>query len=84
MEAHKEASNPPDGWETHRIAQFRRFQALSLREKMHAVEAMAEVVQRFQSMRQEGAFRPGSHASELSNEMLKKRKDTPTDPVVVS
>jgi hypothetical protein len=57
MKISKEAVERPDGWETHRIAQLRRFRALSLREKLEAVEGMAAVVQRFAELRRKGAFR---------------------------
>jgi hypothetical protein len=39
------------------MAQLRRFRALSLREKLQAVEGMADVARRFEEMRREGAFR---------------------------
>lgn len=44
-------------WEAHRMAQLRRFRALSLRQKLQAVEGMADVARRFERMRREGAFR---------------------------
>lgn len=43
-------------WEAHRMAQLRRFRALSLRQKLQAVEGMADVARRFEQMRREGAF----------------------------
>lgn len=55
-------NKPPDGlsgsngWREHEISQLRQFRALSLREKMEAVQGMADVVRRFQQMRREGAF----------------------------
>jgi len=45
-----------NGWREHEVSQLRRFRALSLREKMAAVQGMADVVRRFQQMRREGAF----------------------------
>jgi len=48
-----------DGWVEHELSQLRRFRALSLREKLHAVEGMADVVRRFEQMRREGAFHSG-------------------------
>ena len=57
MKIPREAEEQQDGWEAHRIAQLRRFRALSLREKVQAIEGMAGVVWRFEQMRREGAFR---------------------------
>lgn len=57
MEIPREKADQQDGWEAHRIAQLRRFRALSLREKVEAIEGMAGVVRRFEQMRREGAFR---------------------------
>jgi len=51
------------GWREHEVSQLRRFRALSLREKMEAVQGMADVVRRFQQMRREGAF----HAAPLTD-----------------
>ncbi|MBS0183471.1 MAG: hypothetical protein JSS39_13805 [Nitrospira sp.] len=55
METDRNTSN--QAWEAHRIAQLRRFRALSLRQKLQAVEGMADVARRFEQMRREGAFR---------------------------
>jgi hypothetical protein len=57
MKISREAVEQPDGWEAHRIAQLRRFRALSLREKIEALEGMAAVVRRFEELRCKGAFR---------------------------
>jgi len=48
-----------DGWGEHELSQLRRFRALSLRERLLAVEGMADVVRRFEQMRREGAFHSG-------------------------
>jgi CRISPR-associated protein Csx17 len=45
-------------FEGSRREQLRRFRALSLREKMEAIEGMAALVQRFEQLRREGALRP--------------------------
>lgn len=58
---HTPASN---GWREHEISQLRRFRAHSLREKMEAVQGMADVVRRFQQMRCEGVFHTASPTSE--------------------
>jgi len=55
MGTHRDTSS--HAWEAHRMAQLRRFRALSLREKLQAVEGMADVARRFEEMRREGAFR---------------------------
>lgn len=55
METHRDTAG--QAWEAHRMAQLRRFRALSLREKLQAVEDMADVARRFGEMRREGAFR---------------------------
>lgn len=44
-------------FEGSRREQLRRFRALSLREKMQAIEGMAALVQEFAEMRRRGAFR---------------------------
>jgi hypothetical protein len=64
METHRDICNQEDGWEAHRIAQLRRFRALSLREKLEAVEDMADVVRRFEQMRRDGAFRSCASGTE--------------------
>ena len=43
-------------WREHRLSQLRRFQALSLRAKLEAVEGMADVFRRFKEMRERGQF----------------------------
>ncbi len=52
-------------WEAHNISQLVYFRSLSLREKMQAVQGMADVVRRFEEMRTNGEFRallPGRRA----------------------
>lgn len=43
-------------WEAHNVSQITYFRSLSLREKMHAVQGMADVVRRFDEMRARGEF----------------------------
>lgn len=43
-------------WEEHNLSQLRYFRSLSLREKMEAVEGMADVLRRFEEMRARGEF----------------------------
>ena len=43
-------------WDEHNLSQLRYFRSLSLREKLQAVEGMADVVRRFQQMRETGKF----------------------------
>lgn len=57
-----------DGWHEHEISQLRQFRALSLREKMEAVQGMADVVRRFQQMRREGSFHVAPQAYESRGE----------------
>ncbi len=45
-----------DAWEKHSLDQLLYFRSLSLREKMKAVEGMADVVRHFRRMRAEGRF----------------------------
>jgi hypothetical protein len=49
-----------DGWRAHELSQLRRFSALSLREKLEAVEGMADIVRCLQQMRRKGKFRTGA------------------------
>ena len=43
-------------WEAHNISQLVYFSSLSLREKMQAVQGLADVVRRFEEMRARGEF----------------------------
>jgi hypothetical protein len=43
-------------WETHNVSQLVYFRSLSLREKMQAVQGLADVVRRFEEMRTRGEF----------------------------
>lgn len=43
-------------WEAHNISQLVYFRSLSLREKMQAVQGLADVVRRFEEMRARGEF----------------------------
>lgn len=45
-----------NAWEEHNRSQLRYFRSLSLREKMQAVEGMADVLRRFKEMRERGEF----------------------------
>lgn len=45
-----------DAWDKHNLSQLRYFRSLSLREKMEAVEGMADVLRRFEEMRAKGKF----------------------------
>jgi hypothetical protein len=61
MEMRSMANEPParpraeqDAWEEHNLSQLRYFRSLSLREKMQAVEGMADVLRRFEEMRARG------------------------------
>lgn len=57
--------NPPEidwsvtTWEGSRRAQLRHALSLTLRERLQAVEGMAEVAERFRQMRDAGNFRNG-------------------------
>ena len=55
----RESSPLPEitGWEEHNLSQLRYFQTLSLREKLEAVEGMADVVRRLQLIRSQGGFK---------------------------
>ena len=61
-----------DGWRAHELSQLRRFRAFSLRQKLEAVEGMADVVRRFDQMRREGAFRSGSHSPKPRETTIKQ------------
>lgn len=47
-------------WEGNRRAQLRRALEFSLRERLQAVEDMADVARRFEEMRERGEFAPAS------------------------
>ena len=53
-------------WEGSRRAQLRHALTLTLRERMEAVEGMADVVRRFREMRAQGNFKTGSGGGETS------------------
>jgi hypothetical protein len=52
-----ESETQHKAWVEHNLSQLAYFQSLSLREKMHAVQGMADVVRRFDEMRESGKFR---------------------------
>ena len=52
-----------NAWEEHGLSQLRYFRSLSLREKMEAVEGMADVLRRFAEMRAKGEFTSASGGS---------------------
>ena len=60
-ERESEFKQEPMGWEAHNLSQLRHFRSLTLREKLQAVEGMADVVRRFQSMRNQGGFKSATH-----------------------
>jgi hypothetical protein len=43
-----------DAWREHELSQARYFNSLSLRQKLQAVEGMADVVRRFRKLQAEG------------------------------
>ncbi|MGZ8153888.1 MAG: hypothetical protein ACXW12_14965 [Burkholderiales bacterium] len=49
-------------WEEHNLAQLEHFRSLSLREKLEAVEGMADVVRRLHEMRERGELSSASDA----------------------
>ena len=51
-------------WEGSRRAQLRQGLTLTLRERLEAVEGMAEVARRFQEMRAEGKFKAANDHNE--------------------
>jgi hypothetical protein len=78
MTTRKDAFDQKDGWEAHRMAQLQRFRKLSLREKLEAVEGMADVARRFAAMRREGKFqsspRPTGMGMQASESPIDERK----------
>lgn len=54
-EASDEASKR--AWTEHNLSQLRYFRSLSLREKLQAVEGMADTARHFQKLRSEGKFK---------------------------
>lgn len=56
----RELTSQEDAWEEHTLSQLRYFRSLPLREKMQAVQGMADVLRRFAEMRARGEFH---HAS---------------------
>jgi hypothetical protein len=49
-------------WQEHNLSQLQYFRSLSLREKLEAVEGMADVVRRLQEMRERGELKSASDA----------------------
>ena len=47
-------------WDEHNRSQLRYFRSLPLRTKLEAVQGMADVLRRFQEMRDRGEFAPAS------------------------
>lgn len=54
------------GWEEHNLSQLKYFRSLTLRQKLEAVEGMADVVRRFQQMRAEGGFTKASQKADAT------------------
>lgn len=52
-------------WEGSRRAQLRYALTLTLRQRLEAVEGMADVVRRFQEMRAQGKFKAATDKNEL-------------------
>lgn len=50
------APDAESAWREHELSQLRRFLSLTLRERLAAVEGMADVIRRFEQMRREGRF----------------------------
>ena len=53
-----------EAWREHELSQARYFNSLSLREKLQAVEGMADVVRRFRKLRAEGKIHTAASAHE--------------------
>jgi len=53
-------------WEGSRRAQLRRALSLTLRERMQAVEGLADVARRLQQMRAQGEFKTASKPAQAS------------------
>lgn len=58
--SNRDAAADGDFWLEHNLAQLRYFRSLSLREKMSAVEGMADVVRRLEAIRK--AETPGQRS----------------------
>ena len=56
MDQHPEIDWTLTTWEGSRRVQLRRWRRLTLRERLQAVEDMAELARRFQELRQAGKF----------------------------
>jgi len=53
-------------WEKHELEQLVYFRSLSLRQKLQAVEGMADVVRHFRKIRSEGGFREPDQTNRLT------------------
>lgn len=51
------APDPDKAWREHELAQLRQFRSLTLRARLEAVEGMADVIRRLETMRREGKLR---------------------------
>src|SRR5688500_9851362 len=49
-----------DAWEEHNLSQLKYFQSLSLREKLAAIQGMADVTRRLRGMRTRGELKSNS------------------------
>jgi len=59
-----EARSAEHGWDEHNLSQLRYFRSLSLREKLQAVEGMADVVRHFRQIRAQGGFKTASRQAD--------------------
>jgi hypothetical protein len=53
-----------EAWKEHDLVQLRYFRSLSLREKLEAVQGMADVVRHLREMRAQGRLRNASEGAE--------------------
>jgi len=62
-------------WEGSRRAQLRHALTLTLRERMEAVEGLADVARRLQEMRERGELRTSGEVRELAERLPAKARD---------
>ena len=56
----RDSASLKDAWREHNLSQLLYFRSLSLREKLAAVEGMADVVRLLEQMRARDGFRTGA------------------------
>ncbi len=77
-----EARSAERGWDEHNLSKLRYFRSLRLREKLQALEGMADVVRHFQQIRAQGGFKARSEQADESHVTCASGSPQVADPLL--